>query len=665
MKKYEESGLRIEVRDLRNPPTVESVDKLVSDLKTIGAEAVWHSAVDRSARALFPSKVFPNCHPEANVEIFHYLIKKVHETGCAAISWHPLHLCVGLAEEHPNWLMKPMPWPGQNFAGDKEKRHCCINSPYGRMLPEFLAEIVTELGFDGVWMDGTTYAVENENPGCICAFCQEKFTKDTNLKMPSIVDFEDSAFRTWINWRYDIFMELWKNIVARLEKAKPGLAVCFNNYRRRKGSSEYHAWATGIPMRPLRLNAVMSGELEGFPGQADVQIKINKAYECKQGAESWWPFSDGYGFVSDADPLPALQAAFGCVSAGGSVSTGTFPGKRPLPALKAVNEAVMARCPYSGGKTIEYAAILASQQTMDFFGKENPDIIWSQIHGANEIMRHAHLQTSVIFDSHLTFEELLKYKVLIIGNAACLSQKQAENIMRYVNAGGVLLACSNAGEFDEMGYSHPSPVLDELFGILKRDKTKCGQIATHSITDKGASSEVDQHISFRIDMECSISDDSEVLAREAFPAVWRRKRGNGWCVFMTGNLFEQYLKAPVARIMRLIKRLLTELAVPAIELSAPMCVAINSREMADGKWAVHLHNAPGSTYANPYHPRNEFIGGPGEVNPVYDLELKLNGSRMNEAMSPLTGRPFETRNSSMLKIPELKLHDIILLEVVK
>jgi glycosyl hydrolase family 42 (putative beta-galactosidase) len=662
---YMDSGIRLEARDAYNPPDKKHVDRLVDDLLETGIKAVWHSAVDRSARPLFPSKIFPNCHQEASTEDFRYLTERMHEINCSVISWYPLHLCIGLAEKHPDWLMKPIPWSEYDFTEDKEKRHCCINSPYGEMLPEFLAEVVVELGFDGIWMDGTTFAIENENPGCICNFCREKFIKETNLKIPEKVDFENHDFRVWVNWRYDILMKLWENITTRLNHAKPGVAICFNNYRRRKGSSEYHPWSTGIPMRPLCLDAIMSSELEGFPGQADIQMKINRAYECKHGVESWWPLSDGYGFVPDADPLPGIQAALGCITAGGVASTGTFPEKRPIHALKAMNRATSTRLPYVNGKSIEYAAILASQQTMDFFGKENPHVIWNQIHGANEVMRHSHLQTSVIFDAHLTHEELQKYKVVIIGNAACLSEKQAEALSQYTKKGGVLVSCSNVGEYNEMGSLHPTPVLDELFGIIERNKSKCGHTLTHHVIDKDISKEIGEYISFRIDLECTTSDNIETLVKEQFSAIWRKKHGKGWSIYITGDLFEQYLKAPVPRIMKLIKCLLTDLATPTIELSAPMCVTVNTREIESGKWAVHLHNAPGSTYANPYHPRNEFIGGSGEVNPLYDLQLKVNEHRIQTAKSALTGETYEILEHSIFKIPKLELHDIILLEVKK
>ena len=34
--------------------------------------------------------------------------------------------------------------------------YCCYNSPYGEILPQLIVEIVKDVGFDGVWFDGST-----------------------------------------------------------------------------------------------------------------------------------------------------------------------------------------------------------------------------------------------------------------------------------------------------------------------------------------------------------------------------------------------------------------------------------------------------------------------------------------------------------------------------
>lgn len=93
--KYQDCATRLENRG-NAPPTKEYVDNLVAGVLASGVEGVWHSGVDPLGRSLFPSKVFPNCHPQANLEAFHYLIEKLHRIGRPLLSWYPLNMSAAI-----------------------------------------------------------------------------------------------------------------------------------------------------------------------------------------------------------------------------------------------------------------------------------------------------------------------------------------------------------------------------------------------------------------------------------------------------------------------------------------------------------------------------------------------------------------------------------------
>ncbi len=472
MKRYEDCATRLETRG-SSPPTKEYVDALVEGIEESGVEACWHSAVDPDSRALFPSKVIPNCHKDANFESFHYLINRLHEIGRPVISWYSLNHSIGLVEEHPDFQMVPMTGEGlpQIPPHDNPKRYCCINTPYGKLLPEFAVEIVRDVGFDGIWFDGSTFATGgNKVPGCLCNYCRKRFHDDTGLELPEKPDFSSRTFRIWINWRYNCLMEVWKHVVDSVLSVKPDAVICFNNYRRRRGKP---IWTTGIPMRKLGWDVIMAGELDLQPLQADFQMKMHKAYGCKRGVESWMALCDYFNlWVPDIEPLPLEQAAVAAASAGGvaSMGIGVHP-KQVIETLSAVEKAAAPLMPYVGGETVEYAAIWVSQQTQDFCsGQDFPggldnNSFWDGYHGANELCLHAHVQSSVVFDDHVRDGELSQYPVLLAGNAACVDKNQARQLQQYVEKGGVLVACHEFGKYDELGYSREEPLMNEFLGI--------------------------------------------------------------------------------------------------------------------------------------------------------------------------------------------------------
>ena len=678
VKPYEHCATRLENRG-KHPPSRQYVDELVEGLLASGVEAGWHSAVDYDGRPLFPSEVYPVCHPEASTEAFEYLIERLHGIGRPVVSWYPLNRGGGVLAEHPDWRMQFMAADGGQPPPDEENRHACLNSPYGELLPRFAAEVVGEVGFDGVWFDGSTLANHSWGcvPGCVCGFCRDRFKRDTGLDLPREIDFDSHTFRIWVNWRYEVLMDVWRRCVDAVRATDPAAVVCFNNYRRRSRGT----WRSGIPLRTLGWDALMSGELDGFPGQADIQIKINRAYGLTRGTETWWPLCDHWNlWVPDHEPLTAVQAVLGCVSAGGVASTGVGVAARLMaPVLKQMQSAAAPRMPFLGGEPVEYAAILASQQTMDFYA--TPQDAWDGIHGANEFCRHAHVQSSVVFDDHVERGELSRFPVVLVGNAACLSMSQARQLEAYVRGGGVLAACHEVGTRDELGYPHERPVLDELLGIRSRS---AGEGApTLEMLDADLQSTVGAHATFKAPHTLAApTADVELLANVVdrtaphwdgaeddgaksprYPGLWVRRVGQGAVVYCGVNCFTTYLRFPVPRLTRLLRAILTGLREPDVTVRGPLCLTMNVRVQADGRWAVHLHNAPGTAYAYPNPPGGDCLHGPGEVVPIHDVVVEVASASVQAACSGLSGQTYEVRDGRLIHVPLVELQEIVLVAV--
>ena len=122
--------------------------------------------------------------------------------------------------------------------------------------------------------------------------------------------------------------------------------------------------------------------------------------------------------------------------------------------------------------------------------------------------------------------------------------------------------------------------------------------------------------------------------------------------------------APTLHLLRLLTALMRKLATPAIELDGPMCVTMNCRQQVDGRWAVHLHKAPGSSHRYAAPPASNYLHSPGEVLPVYGLTLRVAGRKILSACSGISGKAFEiTEDGRAVGVPRLDLHDVVLLAV--
>ena len=655
-----------------DPPTKEYVDAALQMIKESGVQSWTYSAVSGKGLPLFPSRIYPKHHPEANREVFRYLIDSAHQAGVTVMSWYGLNISQAITDAHPDWRMKFLEFPGKPDP-EAAKINACYNSPYRQALYAFSKEIVKDLGFDGIWFDGATFSNHATSPmfqpACCCDFCRERFRRDTGLEIPTKVDFDNRAFRVFLGWRYGILMEIWHGVIEAVREANPQATVAFNNYRRRNSGLAL-SWNTAIPLRRLDLDAVMSCELDMFYGQADIQMKICRAMWGRKGLETWLAAADYHAWVPDVDPLNHVQAGLACISGGGVLYVGF--GDKPVyrkELFLSLQKALAPRASYIGGEPIPYAANLVSQQSMDFQGQNDPSDYWDAAHGVNELLQHAHLLSEVVFDDHIDRGEIQKYPILIVGNAACLSTGQAERLTQYVEQGGVLIACHQAGVKDELGYAHPRPVLDELLGIEARQEGP--EQVSHEVLDPALKVNETGFLSlFGPHTKATPAAGVEVFLRThqraeettlaTWPGAWVRSVGRGKAIYFDGDIFPIYLRQPLVSMRQFLARLLTGFVAPPLTVQAPFVVTVNVRRAANGEWWIHLHNYPGPGYRYPNPPRSRQLGPPAEVIPVGPISIDVLRGGVLSARSGVTGQQFSVTNGKTISVPRLDMHDVII-----
>ncbi|MBU4200080.1 MAG: hypothetical protein KKG09_02200, partial [Verrucomicrobia bacterium] len=283
------------------------------------------------------------------------------------------------------------------------------------------------------------------------------------------------------------------------------------------------------------------------------------------------------------------------------------------------------------------------------------------------------------FDDHVRDGDLARYPVLLAGNAACIDKEQAGALRRYVENGGILVACHEFGKYDELGYPHETPPLDDFLGIQSRAPT--GGMPTLEFIDKdlvnvcgkwvtlnGAqhclaspASDVELH-AYHIDRQQGGWERAEDPSSKPFPrtpGLWMRKRGIGMVVYSCANFFSAYIRGPTLHMMRFFKALVTRFSVPAITSEGPACVTMNTRKREDGSWMVHLHNAPGSLYRYP----GVQVFNSGQLLPIFDLGLKVREGEIRRAYSGLSKEDFTVRDRGRtVHIPRLDRNEVVLIE---
>ena len=137
-----------------------------------------------------------------------------------------------------------------------------------------------------------------------------------------------------------------------------------------------------------------------------------------------------------------------------------------------------------------------------------------------------------------------EYKVLILPRTLCLSQAEAAEIRRYVQAGGVVIADHQTGIFDQHGKACPrgKGALDDLFGIENRPVCRKGSLFYGEILGEKNDDkyyELGNFVAAGLKTWGSCKREKGlVVAQRDLPCFARKATGKGWACHMNVSLME-------------------------------------------------------------------------------------------------------------------------------
>jgi hypothetical protein len=365
-------------------------------------------------------------------------------------------------QAHPDWIA---------VAGDGQpRRHwanpqlwvTCALGPYNfEFMDRVNREIVEKYGVDGVFAN--RWAPQGGD--CYCVHCQENFRRATGRELPRTSDGRDPTRRAFVEWRIGRLTELWKHWDASIRavraearfipngppdmKTAAALAdIQFADFQARRGLTP--PWANGRRAKEFRavmgrkpVAGIFSVGLEEpyrwkDSVQSDAEIELWVADATANGMRPWvTKFS---GVLYDRRWLPIVERIYGW----------HFRHERYLR-----NERSLAR-----------VALLHSEQTETFHqGIGDGDRAADHVLGMYQALVEARVPFDLVHEALLTPDRLDAYKVLVLADAAALSDAQCDAIRQYVRRGGSLVATFASSLFDEWGVRRAEFGLSDLFGV--------------------------------------------------------------------------------------------------------------------------------------------------------------------------------------------------------
>jgi hypothetical protein len=363
---------------------------------------------------------------------------------------------------HPDWIAVNKNGEPRRHWANKDLWVTCALGPYNfDLMDRVHREIVTKYKIDGIFSN--RWAPQGGD--CYCVHCKENFKKATGHDLPTTTDARDPVRRAYLEWRKSRLIELWRHWDATVRSVNPEArfipngppdfksagemaAIQFADYQARRGLMP--PWSNGRRAKEYR--SVMGRK----PVGGIFSVGVEEPYRWKDSVQSE-PEIQVWVAEGTANGMRPWVTKF----------SGVLYDKRWLAPVERIydwhyrhekylrNEAPLAR-----------VAMLYSEQTQTYHaGAADGDHAGDHVLGMYHALVEARVPFEMAHEAFLTPDRLDRYKLLILADAAALSDAQCASIRAYVDRGGSVLATFATSLYDETGQRRKDFGLADLFGV--------------------------------------------------------------------------------------------------------------------------------------------------------------------------------------------------------
>jgi hypothetical protein len=363
---------------------------------------------------------------------------------------------------HPDWISVAANGEPRRHWANRELWVTCALGPYNfEFMDRVHREIVTKYLVDGIFAN--RWAPQGGD--CYCMHCQKNFTEATGRELPRTTDARDPGRRQYLEWRAARLTELWKLWDATVRAANPAAhfipngpptmktagelaLIQFADYQARRGTTA--PWMNGRRAKEYR--AVMGRR----PIGGIFSVGLEEPYRWKDSVQS--------------EPEIRLWVAEGTANGMRPWVTkfsGVLYDRRWLPAVERIYDWHYRHERYlRNEEPLAEVAVLHSEQTGTYHpGVTQGDRAEDHMLGMYHALIESRVPFEYVHEAFLTPDRLDRFKLLILADAAALSDAQCGAIRDYVKRGGSLLATFASSLYDEIGQRRQDFGLADVFGV--------------------------------------------------------------------------------------------------------------------------------------------------------------------------------------------------------
>ena len=347
----------------------------------------------------------------------------------------------------------------------------CSNNPDFRKMSFGYLEELYELGVDGILPDDVMFYPRLNS--CGCPHCREKFKRFSGYDLPNtpedvakfLRDYEDPRMKAWIRFRRDSVADYQREVTRQMRASGRNVMRPFyhssatttgNNLT--GGSIDQAAPYCSLLFTEVIWPTILPYSWERVGSELLQRLALGRRHDMPVQAQ-FYPLDD------DA---ASFCIAFAALLEQGYLGT-TYHAQsgQPPTQFERVFDLIKSRSElFAAPQSMSRVKLLFSHVTRDNYGgMEDAFYIWEWA-GWCEAMLRGRIPFDVIL--HEDIEEdawLEETDLLILPNMACMSPRQAEQIRRFVAAGGKLIATHESSLYDAQGNALRDFQLGDVFGL--------------------------------------------------------------------------------------------------------------------------------------------------------------------------------------------------------
>jgi len=363
---------------------------------------------------------------------------------------------------HSDWIAVNRNGEPVRHWANRELWVTCALGPYNfEFMDQVHREIVGKYQVDGIFSN--RWAPQGGD--CYCVHCQKNFKDATGLELPRTSDPRDPGRRQYLEWRTTRLIDLWKRWDATVQAANPEARYIPNGPPSMKSAGELAAIQftdnqARRGLTPPWNNGRRAKELRSVMGRRPIggifSVGVEEPYRWKDSVQS--------------EPEIRLWVAEGTANGMRPWVTkfsGVLYDRRWLPAVERIYDWHFRHERYLRNESpVASIGLLYSEQTGRYHpGVATGDRAEDHVLGMYHALIEARMPFELVHEGFLTLERLDRFKVLVLADAAALSDAQCEAIRGFVSRGGSVVATFASSLYDEWGQQRKDFGLADLFGV--------------------------------------------------------------------------------------------------------------------------------------------------------------------------------------------------------